>query len=339
MPTATRPIRPPNHLRSHFTFVVAPPPADSFQLDLGDGLPPSCEAGWFSLLVSQALVDQVPGSRGLLDAPSAPSDPLAALFRDGSALDDPPPLFPLAPAAAGIRLQALIPVLSSGNPFSAADRSRAHPSALVIHPSSPTDLEFAQRYLASLQFHQLPEPEAAAAWLRFYAGHDPHIRRTVLACRIVRAHVDDCVQEVWLELALKLPLFVLDPARGTFAAWLRRVTRRKAVEYRRRWSRFGRLRFDASYNLARLCCPRLPEPAHAAELNELRQRVREVLAEFEQRESRLNWLILHSCTVKGRSAEETARRLKVPVKRVGERHCRTRRRLRSFLQQRLGLVG
>lgn len=213
--------------------------------------------------------------------------------------------------------------------------------SVVVGPdvNEDSDLELIQSYLASLQFHQLPEPEAAAAWLRFYTGHDPQIRRAVLACRLARAHVDDCVQEVWAELALKLPLFVLDPLRGTFAAWLGRVTRRKAVEYRRRWDRFGRRRLDRGYDLARVCCPRLREPTHAAEMSELRQRIRELLAEFEQRESRLNWLILHSCTLTGRSAEETAQRLNVPVKHVWERHCRTRRRLRSFLERKLGVVG
>jgi RNA polymerase sigma factor (sigma-70 family) len=203
--------------------------------------------------------------------------------------------------------------------------------------SGDEDLELAQRYLASLQFKQPPEDEAAAAWRRFYAAHDPQIRRTLHASGLARSHLDDCVQEVWAELSLKLPLFVLDPTRGTFAAWLSQVTRRKAREYRRRWDRFGRLRFDRGVALSEICCPGVPDPSKSAEASELRDRVRELVHEFEGRETRLNWLILQHCTIHGRSAEQAARRLNVPVQHVWTRHCRTRLRLRRFLEGQLGI--
>ncbi len=47
------------------------------------------------------------------------------------------------------------------------------------------------------------------------------------------ADIEDCLQEVWINLLELLPGFELDPGRGKFEAWLRQIVWRRKIDLHR----------------------------------------------------------------------------------------------------------
>lgn len=92
----------------------------------------------------------------------------------------------------------------------------------------------AQEYLQALRECDLPPPDLREAWDAFYRACDPLVRQTVAACRIRSSDVDDCVQEAWSEISMKLTRFEYDPTRGAIEGWLGIVVRRAACRHARR---------------------------------------------------------------------------------------------------------
>jgi RNA polymerase sigma factor (sigma-70 family) len=93
----------------------------------------------------------------------------------------------------------------------------------------------AQDYLKSLLQNTAPGSLVAEAWDDFYRVYDDLIRRFVVAQGIPRCDVDDCVQEVWAEVASRLITFNRPADRPGLRAWLYTVVRSKATNvYRKR---------------------------------------------------------------------------------------------------------
>jgi RNA polymerase sigma factor (sigma-70 family) len=96
-------------------------------------------------------------------------------------------------------------------------------------------LRGAQDYLKSLLDNTMPGSLVAEAWDEFYRVYDDLIRRFVVAQGIPRCDVDDCVQEVWTEVASRLITFNRPADRPGLRSWLYTVVRSKATNvYRKR---------------------------------------------------------------------------------------------------------
>ena len=93
----------------------------------------------------------------------------------------------------------------------------------------------AQDYLKSLLDNKMPGSLVAETWDEFYRVYDDLIRRFVVAQGIPRCDVDDCVQEVWTEVAGRLITFNRPADRPGLRSWLYTVVRSKATNvYRKR---------------------------------------------------------------------------------------------------------
>jgi RNA polymerase sigma factor (sigma-70 family) len=93
----------------------------------------------------------------------------------------------------------------------------------------------AQNYLKSLLDNTAPGSLVAEAWDEFYRVYDDLIRRFVVAQGIPRCDVEDCVQEVWAEVASRLITFNRPENRPGLRAWLYTVVRSKTTNvYRKR---------------------------------------------------------------------------------------------------------
>ena len=86
-------------------------------------------------------------------------------------------------------------------------------------------LQDAQAYLKMLLEDRVPDSLLAVAWENFYSVYDDLIRRFVVAQGVPHSDVDDCVQEVWSEVATRLFEFDRPADRPGLRAWLYALVR------------------------------------------------------------------------------------------------------------------
>lgn len=103
----------------------------------------------------------------------------------------------------------------------------------------------ARRYLKALLHDKLPGTVLAAAWDEFYRLYDDLIRRFVISLGVPRSDVDDCVQEVWMEVAARLVEFDRPVDRPGLRAWLYTLVRSKATNVFRKRARLPFESLDA----------------------------------------------------------------------------------------------
>src|SRR5262245_32165451 len=118
-------------------------------------------------------------------------------------------------------------------------RSRVYPEMLMqsMHnisgvsdvDISPGQLEDVQAYLESRRLGMILHPGLIDAWEHFYLFHAPLIRSFVAARRLSEADQNDCIQEVWKQVVVKLREFRYDPRLGQFRTWLLVVARCKTA--------------------------------------------------------------------------------------------------------------
>jgi RNA polymerase sigma-70 factor (ECF subfamily) len=72
------------------------------------------------------------------------------------------------------------------------------------------------------------------SWKDFHDTYKRIVRSVVLQSGLTEAEADDVVQETFLEVAKKMPTFEYDPKRGSFKAWLLRLTRWRILDHLRR---------------------------------------------------------------------------------------------------------
>ena len=185
---------------------------------------------------------------------------------------------------------------------------------------SPRLVADTQTYLNCLSQQHPPSPPLVEAWERLYQLCGPLIRQFVLACRVPRADLGDCLQEVWAELVRALRSFHYDPWRGRFSSWLYSLVRSKAVDLIRRRNRrpAGSLPDSAADALA----DPGTDPAAAWDRRSLQEAVRRTLAELRRRVPARSYRVLHMRWMEGRSVAEIAAALGLSAQQVRFRHHR-----------------
>ncbi len=102
------------------------------------------------------------------------------------------------------------------------------------------------------------------SWRDFYDTYKRIIRGLALESGLSEAEADDVVQETFLEVAKKMPAFEYDPQRGSFKAWLLKLTRWRILDQMRRRQRARlspRTRMTDGSGTALI--ERVPDPAGA----------------------------------------------------------------------------
>lgn len=194
-----------------------------------------------------------------------------------------------------------------------------------------TLLEGAQAYVVERQQRLRPRQDLTAAWQSFYSAYAPVIYRFAITCRVPPADLDDCVQEVWHELMLRLPAFRYDPRRGRFCSWLYTIVFRKATDQARRKIRrpMTRLADRAHEEIAGTEL----DPAVVWDRQSDRELVRGALEKLRGCTSRRTYLVLHMRWMEGRTIAEIACALNLTDRQVWLRHHRVKRKLRRLINR------
>lgn len=170
--------------------------------------------------------------------------------------------------------------------------------------------------------------EQERAWKMFHRSCDATIRRFAAARGLRSANLDDCAQEVWLDLLGKLPDFELDQRKGRFESWLYRVVQNKSADIQRRQRRRDAvvqpLPGGATIQSG-------DDPAAACERAETRDAVRLGLSRLKEDSPRKSYRVLELRQVEGQRVDEVAKALDLTPAQVWARECRMKQKLRSML--------
>ena len=168
------------------------------------------------------------------------------------------------------------------------------------------------------------------AWNRFYNLYRPIIWQTVRGTGIPDSDLEDCVQEVWIEIVAKLPAFAYDPDQGRFQSWLSVLIRRRVRDYMFRKARCS-MENLCDQTAGSLRSPDLSPPA-LCKRRETQQEVCHALAELRNHVSEKNYLVLYLRWIEGRGVPHIAEELDLTLEQVRTRHSRGK-------QQALRLLG
>lgn len=170
-----------------------------------------------------------------------------------------------------------LPIVAS-SPVAAPRRGMTAPSPDNLDEIFLDEIKF---YLQLRSQGIDPPPPLVEAWNRFYEFHAPRIQSFLKGWKLPEADRSDCFQEVWKDVVTKLAHFRQDPGRGRFSTWLLTLARNKAVDSIRRRNRhvFERLEDHA---VSTPWDPN-PDPADLYESHRLRDRVRRVLADSQDK--------------------------------------------------------
>ena len=185
-----------------------------------------------------------------------------------------------------------------------------------------------QAYLQSLLERRNPDSVLALAWQEFYQTYNGLIRRFVIAYGIRNAEVDDCVQDIWSEVAQRLVDFQHPGNRPGLRAWLYRVVRSTATDLVRRKARLAK---SLEEELARGEEPKsgMPDPADVYELKWENAVLQTAMDDLRTKVSDLNHRVLKMRLFAGCSVSEVADALNLTPTQVRYRQHRTLNKLRA----------
>jgi len=212
---------------------------------------------------------------------------------------------------------------------SARQRRRRERSTQSIHPELPaTTIAGATEYLQGRPAGLVASAASTSAWDQFYRWADQRIRRFAAVHLSQNADIDECTQDVWLDLARTLPSFEYDTRRGSFATWLYAVVRNKAADLSRRTARRSAISLDTP-GLLELSDSRR-DPASLCEQRELTLGLPDRL---KSRFSDQSYRLLHMQYIQGMGVPEIATALNMTHQQVWTRQSRIRRSLRRFISE------
>ncbi|HUQ71888.1 MAG TPA: sigma-70 family RNA polymerase sigma factor [Planctomycetaceae bacterium] len=186
-----------------------------------------------------------------------------------------------------------------------------------------------QDYLKALLNNKLPNTLVAAAWDDFYRVYDDLIRRFVVAQGVPRSDVDDCVQEVWGEVAARLAEFNRPADRPGLRAWLFALVRSKATNIFRKRARQRSEPLDDSTGGGLEPVDRRPDPAANYERQWEQAVLGSLVAQLRTELSPTNAQILQMRLIDRRSIGEVASQLNLAPEQVSARQHRIVKKLRT----------
>jgi RNA polymerase sigma factor (sigma-70 family) len=193
----------------------------------------------------------------------------------------------------------------------------------------PELVKNAQAYLKSGRHGRVLKGESTQGWEEFYHRCDLAIRRLAVSCGA--QSIDDCTQEVWKTLIVKLAEFQSDPGRPPFCSWLHRLVRSKAVDQLRERNRHQTE--SLSVGAKEPVSKSDSDPAAEWERQSLRLQVHQVLGELEKQLPGQSYRILHMHWIEGRAMSEIASCLNLSIKQVWARHHRAKHKFRCLFER------
>lgn len=183
-----------------------------------------------------------------------------------------------------------------------------------------------QGYLQSLLDHKVPDSMLAAAWDEFFHLYDDLIRRFAVARGVSWCDIDDCVQEVWREVAVRLIKFDRPADRPGLRAWIYTLVRSKATNLFRKNARHRSARLEVA---AKDVNAPAPDAADRYEREWERALADSAIAQLRQDLSPTNDRLLTMRLLECRSVQETALELNLSPAQVHARQHRILKKLRA----------
>lgn len=190
-------------------------------------------------------------------------------------------------------------------------------------------LGLTQEYLRNELERQAPDSFLSTAWDEFYRVYNELLRRFAVARGLRGANVDDCLQEVWFEIARSLAEFERPQDRPGLRAWMYSLVRSKANDQFRRANR----RREASLDEARLAGvePQSPasDSAQASQHEWERALLETVVEELRGEISPENCRLLQMRLIEQRDVAEVAAELQISPEQVWYRQHRLMKKLKA----------
>ncbi len=190
-------------------------------------------------------------------------------------------------------------------------------------------LEQTQEYLKALLEHQAPDSVLQESWDVFYELYNRLIRRFVVAHGVRHEDVDDCIQDVWSEVATRLVHFGRAPGRPGLRAWIYTVVRSKATNVVRQKTKSGISGMHDADTSRLEPCSREPDPAVHCERAWNEAAVHTLLEELESEVSQLNYGVVYLRFIERKSVGEVADQLGISNEQVRYRQHRMLKKLRA----------
>ena len=190
-------------------------------------------------------------------------------------------------------------------------------------------LERTKEYLRSRLDQRVPDTMLSGAWEEFYRVYNDLIRRFVIASGVRGANVDDCIQDVWTEVATRLVDFEYSPERPGLRAWLYAVVRSKATNLFRRTTRRAAQSLSDAIDAGREPLSTDADPADRYELRWEVALLETFLVDLRNDVSELNFRVLTLRMIEEKSVADVATTLELTAEQVRYRHHRMLKKLRA----------
>ncbi len=192
-------------------------------------------------------------------------------------------------------------------------------------------LNQAQSFLGAQLQRQAPDSVMTAAWDEFYRVYSGLIRRFVATHGVSEADIDDCCQEVWNTVAVKLTEFERSEHRPGLRSWLYAVVRSKSIDLLRRESRTPTVRLDDVIREGQEPEGREVDPAVQFERDWEDTFIQSMLVELQSHVTELNYQVVQRRLLDGCSVADVARELGLSSDQVRYRQHRTLRKLQALV--------
>jgi RNA polymerase sigma-70 factor (ECF subfamily) len=181
---------------------------------------------------------------------------------------------------------------------------------------------------------RLADAGDGAAWREFLDVYERAIYRSARGRGLQPADAEDVTQRVLAAVIEKAPNWQPDTARGSFGAWLFRVTRNLAA---RAWNDRLRHPIGSGDSGATLLLEQVPEPPEA-EQTAFRIEYRRALFHWaaervRQRVQESTWRAFWMTTVEGRDSVQVATELRLSLASVYTAKCRMLTRIRAEIDR------
>lgn len=195
----------------------------------------------------------------------------------------------------------------------------------VTTQTGAKQLSLVQQYIRISLSRREPDTLLTTAWQDFYRYHAVLIRKLVLSRGLRGTDVDDCVQDVWVEVIQRIPQFVHREERPGLHSWLYTLVRSKAVGLRQNERRRGMEDFGETDEPR----AREPDPATSCQNKCERDQLERLVAALQSEVSEKNARLLQMRLVENRKVVEVAAELRIKPQQVWYRQHRLLTKLRA----------
>lgn len=163
---------------------------------------------------------------------------------------------------------------------------------------------------------RMRDADDAAAWDEFVAIYRPMVHRLALRQGLQDSDAEDLAQRVMMSVSRAIGTWQKDASRGGFRAWLRQVARNAIINMLQRGPKDDALGGSQFFDV----CHAVPSPTDATRQLIEEEHTRSVLRASAERVKdevqETTWQAFWRTTIEGKSPQQVADDLEIPIGRV-----------------------